>query len=1272
MKISGFEVGPYAVKEEGGKRHLVFDCRDCVYGSSIADDQHCRYHVLRVLQEVEASLVVLAEVYERVYDERQAKMLAEIAAAAQKFEVESIWSYAHLGDPQIESEALFGERHDILAKISHELLMFDPVAAYIALLGEVKKEKEKSESMKGSGKYSDIYLNTLLYIRQQLEGTELMQMTKNMLLKLKQVPETIQLYRTFFEAQVKPSFIGARLLFEEMETLELLDEYSVKDSSVQIFKHPNKPEKLYFINPPEYTMPPEKYFILSKTKEVVASYRPGRTSLSTLAKSRKYFERVYQSTIKDLCRQNNIHLENEEIIELSQIVARYTVGYGILEVLLSDRKLTDIYVDSPIGLKPLYVVHSDFGQCQTNVIYTQDEADALVSKMRASSGRPFDEAHPVLDLDLADLDTRVAVIGPPLAIDGTAFAFRLHKVTPWTLPQFIDAKMLPPLAAGLLSFFIDAQATMLVTGSRGSGKTSLMQSLMLEIVQSARIIVQEDSVTGDAEILVEQNGKMQRTTVGELIDSVIEENGCVNLDGREIVITENNSLKVFAMDTEGKISLSNASQLMRHKVNKELYEFTTRSGKKIKVTKDHCLFGLKGNEIMPIRSEEITEGTFIATPRLIPFEDRAGLDKINIFEHAGTAEAGFVAGGEIEKLIERNWLQVKQFGLKNSYNKTTIQAWKRNKVLPAKIFRDTKDCLVDFSKVLYKDCKDSKAIPAEITLNKDFLNFMGLWLADGCYDGKYGVIISSPDCRETVSGVARQFGLRERKHSDGFSYIISNTALVSALKNIIGLNGDSHTKKFPKWVYNLSRKQIAYVLEGLFSGDGYSSKYEVGISLVSKEMTKDIQLLLPLFGINTRTKFAKKGRIFITRISGIKMLRSFKESIGFLQEHKRRKLNEMCEREPFHDISDVIPFSAEAKKELASAVVGFNRHDYVSKDYALGRQKLQKYVNKMEFGSCDFLEKIKKIAESDIYWDEIKEVKCLGKTTEYVYDFSVPGKENFVCENIIAHNTLEIPVSYMKNIGFNIQRLKTRSPIGVSMTESEVAPEEALRTALRLGDSALIIGEVRSTEARVLYEAMRIGAAGNIVMGTIHGDSAYSVWDRIVNDLDVPNTSFKATDVVVVARPIRFEGSLNRQRRVVQVTEIKKEWQNDPLAEGGMLDLMSYDARKDSLDLLEDNLKESDLFSRISKMSGLTMGEMWESIKMNASSKAFLVELKQKNKLPEILEAENVVVANNKLMMLKQDYLDEHGEIDYSAVLGKWKNWAKNYLAKRLLARKKA
>ncbi|MDD5148190.1 MAG: ATPase, T2SS/T4P/T4SS family, partial [Candidatus ainarchaeum sp.] len=486
MKIGGFEVGDYVVKEEAGRRHLVFDCRNCVYGASMSDDFHCRYHAIAILSEIEADLIVCAEVYERVYDEEQTKLLSEIANLRQKFNVESVWSYRHLGSPDKECEQFFSMRHDTMVKITHDLIAFDPLLSYLTLLRELKAEKTKmQEAGSGYGKCTLPFIATLEYVKKSFEETALVKKSLDILTKLREVPETQALYKNLFEAEVKPSFIGSRLLFKDIEQLELLDEYTVLKSSVQIFKHPDKTEPLYLVNPPEYSLPPNQYFVMSKTKEIVAGYQPGKISLSSLSKSRKYFERIYESTIKDVARENKVELSNEEISELAEIVARYTVGYGILEVLLSDRNLTDIYLDSPIGQRPVYAVHSEFGQCQTNILYTEEEAEGMVSKLRAMSGRPFDEAHPVLDFDLPDLDTRTAIIGPPLSPDGVAFAFRLHKTTPWTLPQLLDKGSLNPLAAGLLSFFIDSQATTLVTGSRGSGKTSLLTACILEIMQNA-------------------------------------------------------------------------------------------------------------------------------------------------------------------------------------------------------------------------------------------------------------------------------------------------------------------------------------------------------------------------------------------------------------------------------------------------------------------------------------------------------------------------------------------------------------------------------------------------------------------------------------------------------------------------------------------------------------------------------------------------------------------------------------------------------------------
>jgi replicative DNA helicase len=46
-----------------------------------------------------------------------------------------------------------------------------------------------------------------------------------------------------------------------------------------------------------------------------------------------------------------------------------------------------------------------------------------------------------------------------------------------------------------------------------------------------------------------------------------------------------------------------------------------------------------------------------------------------------------------------------------------------------------------------------------------------------------------------------------------------------------------------------------------------------------------------------------------------------------------------------------------------------------------------------------------KLAQSDIYWDEIMSIIPDGETK--VYDLSIENLHNFVCNNIILHNSIE-------------------------------------------------------------------------------------------------------------------------------------------------------------------------------------------------------------------------------------------------------------------------
>ncbi len=217
---------------------------------------------------------------------------------------------------------------------------------------------------------------------------------------------------------------------------------------------------------------------------------------------------------------------------------------------------------------------------------------------------------------------------------------------------------------------------------------------------------------------------------------------------------------------------------------------------------------------------------------------------------------------------------------------------------------------------------------------------------------------------------------------------------------------------------------------------------------------------------------------------------------------------------------------------------------------------------------------------------------------------------------ITIEDTPEIPVDTLKNCGFNIQHLRTNTEKGF-----ELNAQKALRTALRLGESVLIIGEVRGPEAKSLFEAMRIGAAGNCVMGTIHGSTPYDTWDRIVNDLGVPPTSFKATDIVISCATIRESENSKRLRRVIRVSEVRKNWTKEPV----FLDLAVYNRRNDKMTLLYNNLRKSELVKGIATIKGMTIEQAIKSIKARAVVKNQLVKNKK-------LSLEESISANEKFL----------------------------------------
>ncbi len=111
--------------------------------------------------------------------------------------------------------------------------------------------------------------------------------------------------------------------------------------------------------------------------------------------------------------------------------------------------------------------------------------ESHVERMLSPLGRRLDRLSPIVDARLAD-GTRVCAVIPPVAVNGTCVAFRLFRDHTHPLASFSDSAL-------VLDTVRRPRGNLLVTGATGSGKTSLIASVLHETAGDERVVVIEDT-----------------------------------------------------------------------------------------------------------------------------------------------------------------------------------------------------------------------------------------------------------------------------------------------------------------------------------------------------------------------------------------------------------------------------------------------------------------------------------------------------------------------------------------------------------------------------------------------------------------------------------------------------------------------------------------------------------------------------------------------------------------------------------------------------------
>jgi pilus assembly protein CpaF len=188
-------------------------------------------------------------------------------------------------------------------------------------------------------------------------------------------------------------------------------------------------------------------------------------------------------------RAEGVVLGDRGLLDVVAAVTRELTGAGPLDALLADPGTSDVLVNGP---DEVWVDRGD-GLSRVSVAFADEAAvRRLAQRLAASAGRRLDTAAPTVDARLPG-GVRLHAVLPPISPHGTVISLRIVARRTYSLGELQDLGSLVPEMTAALRELVAARLAFLVTGGTGTGKTTLLSSLLSCAAPAERIVLVEDS-----------------------------------------------------------------------------------------------------------------------------------------------------------------------------------------------------------------------------------------------------------------------------------------------------------------------------------------------------------------------------------------------------------------------------------------------------------------------------------------------------------------------------------------------------------------------------------------------------------------------------------------------------------------------------------------------------------------------------------------------------------------------------------------------------------
>jgi pilus assembly protein CpaF len=164
-------------------------------------------------------------------------------------------------------------------------------------------------------------------------------------------------------------------------------------------------------------------------------------------------------------------------------------GFGPLEPLVRDPAVTDVLVNAPAEVW----VDRGGGLERAAVSFPDDvTVRRLAQRLVSAAGRRLDDACPYADAMLPD-GTRLHAVLPPVAPGTTLLSLRVPRRQTFALTELESAGSVPAEGAAWLRAIVRSRLAFLVSGGTGTGKTTLLSTLLGLAEPGERLLLVEDS-----------------------------------------------------------------------------------------------------------------------------------------------------------------------------------------------------------------------------------------------------------------------------------------------------------------------------------------------------------------------------------------------------------------------------------------------------------------------------------------------------------------------------------------------------------------------------------------------------------------------------------------------------------------------------------------------------------------------------------------------------------------------------------------------------------